>query len=654
MKFAASVLAILLSFIAAAHTAARADWTAGGVPLCPSAAIQTAPLIVSDGAGGSIIAWRSFLNNESNIYAQRIDAGGNELWDSCGVPICTSPHDQTPFDMMPDGAGGAIILWEDYRYDSEDIFVQRIGASGTVLWAWNGVAVCTATGRQFGPRLDSDGAGGAVMAWLDFRGGEYCDVYAQRVNAAGTVQWAANGAPVCTAVNDQLSLDIVSDGAGGAIIAWHDLRLNPNYDIYAQRVDGSGTALWTSNGVAVCTAANVQKYPEMVSDGAGGAIVAWKDNRRGPDDLYAQRLNAAGTALWTVNGASLCTTGTVQRFHQIVSDGAGGAILAWPDSRNGSWDIYAQRVSASGAARWTANGVPICTAAGAQEDPQIAADAAGATFIAWQDARAGEYDIYAQRLTSSGAAQCTPNGFAVCTAPKEQSSPAIAADGTGGAIVAWQDYRDGINFNNYAASTRFASVAPASIDFGTVYIGEHRDKTLTIENTGCSVLALDVGETCEHFQIITDELVPFLGPGQSSTVTIRFEPTCAGSHVCEIATGPECSSVNCIGVGTDHATGDDTPNMPDATFLAQNYPNPFNPVTEISFGLKEPANVSLRIYDAAGRLVRELAAGTHPAGMHHAIWNGRDASGAAVSSGIYFYKLDAGAFSQTRKIVLLR
>ena len=298
--------------------------------------------------------------------------------------------------------------------------------------------------------------------------------------------------------------------------------------------------------------------------------------------------------------------------------------------------------------------MPVCAAAGAQENPQIVSDAAGSTFITWQDARAGEYDIYAQRMTSSGGAQCTPNGFAICTAADEQSFPALAVDGSGGAIVTWQDFRNGANYNNYAASTQVSSVIPNVIDFGTVYVGEHTDTTFTIENMGCGIIALDVGEACEHFSIVSDEFVSELGPGQSTTVTVRFEPASAGAHTCEIATGTKCSSVSCSGVGADHATGDDTPNAPEVNFLAQNFPNPFNPVTEISFGLKEPANVSLRIYDAAGRLVRELASGIHPAGTHHAIWNGRDANGAAVSSGIYFYRLDAGAFSETRKMVLLR
>jgi flagellar hook assembly protein FlgD len=64
--------------------------------------------------------------------------------------------------------------------------------------------------------------------------------------------------------------------------------------------------------------------------------------------------------------------------------------------------------------------------------------------------------------------------------------------------------------------------------------------------------------------------------------------------------------------------------------------------------------VSLRIYDAAGRLVRVLIAGTKPAGNYSEAWDGLDASGRASASGIYFYRLDAGAFAQTRKMVLLR
>jgi hypothetical protein len=104
----------------------------------------------------------------------------------------------------------------------------------------------------------------------------------------------------------------------------------------------------------------------------------------------------------------------------------------------------------------------------------------------------------------------------------------------------------------------------------------------------------------------------------------------------------------------DNLTGDDTPKAPGASYLAQNFPNPFNPTTRITFGLAAPADVSLRIYDAAGRLVRVLAEEARPAGNYAELWDGRDARGAAVASGIYFYRLQAGAFTETRKMALLR
>ena len=106
-------------------------------------------------------------------------------------------------------------------------------------------------------------------------------------------------------------------------------------DIYAQRVNASGVPQWTADGVALCTAANYQAYPTIVSDGAGGAIVTWQDGRSGyrnsAADIYAQRVNALGVPQWTADGVALCTAASSQGSPTIVSDGAGGAIVTWQD-----------------------------------------------------------------------------------------------------------------------------------------------------------------------------------------------------------------------------------------------------------------------------------------------------------------------------------
>jgi hypothetical protein len=104
----------------------------------------------------------------------------------------------------------------------------------------------------------------------------------------------------------------------------------------------------------------------------------------------------------------------------------------------------------------------------------------------------------------------------------------------------------------------------------------------------------------------------------------------------------------------EDVTGTDRAGAPSVTYLGQNSPNPFNPSTRITFGLKDAAIVSLRIYDVAGRLVRVLVAGSRPAGNYSELWNGKDSRGTSVASGIYFCRLDAGPFTQTRKMILLR
>ncbi len=88
--------------------------------------------------------------------------------------------------------------------------------------------------------------------------------------------------------------------------------------------------------------------------------------------------------------------------------------------------------------------------------------------------------------------------------------------------------------------------------------------------------------------------------------------------------------------------------------LSQNYPNPFNPQTTIAFSVKERGLVNLKVYNVAGQLVRTLANEQFAAGAHTKVWDGRNDAGQAVSSGVYFYKLVANNFTQTKKMVLLK
>ena len=94
--------------------------------------------------------------------------------------------------------------------------------------------------------------------------------------------------------------------------------------------------------------------------------------------------------------------------------------------------------------------------------------------------------------------------------------------------------------------------------------------------------------------------------------------------------------------------------VPRATMLLNAHPNPFNPTTMIPYCLASSERVTLRIFDAQGKLVRTLAEGEKPAGSYEVAWNGRDDSGRSVATGMYFVQLQAGSYEATKKLLMIR
>ena len=94
--------------------------------------------------------------------------------------------------------------------------------------------------------------------------------------------------------------------------------------------------------------------------------------------------------------------------------------------------------------------------------------------------------------------------------------------------------------------------------------------------------------------------------------------------------------------------------IPTAYTLDQNYPNPFNPETRISYSLPEPAYVKLSIFDINGTLIKTLQDGDQSTGRYESIWNGENSFGLKVGSGVYFYRIQANSFVQTRKMVTFK
>ncbi|HET9325671.1 MAG TPA: FlgD immunoglobulin-like domain containing protein [Candidatus Eisenbacteria bacterium] len=430
------------------------------LPVCTAPGTQENPAAIADGVDGAIVVWHDFRNvdNGADIYVQHVLASGavDPAWPADGRALCTATSPQVAAAIASDGAGGAIITWRDYRGGFPDIYAQHVLASGAVDPAWpaDGRALCTAAGSQEYPKIVADGAGGAIITWRDDRGVD-ADIYAQHVLASGAVDpaWPADGRALCTAAGTQQSPAILGDGAGGAIVTWNDYR-SGNAGIYAQHVLSSGAVdpAWPAEGRALCAAVNSQGPSAIASDGAGGAIVTWNDLRTGGTnwDIYAQHVLASGAVDpgWPVDGRALCTAANTQYSAAIVSDGADGAIVTWHDYRSGiDYDIYAQHLLAGGVVdpTWPADGRAVSTAAQSQQYPRIVADGAGGAIMTWDDYRSGGVDSYAQHLLASGMLDPAwpADGRALSTASGNQGNPTIVSDGMDGAIVMWCDTRGG-------------------------------------------------------------------------------------------------------------------------------------------------------------------------------------------------------------------
>ncbi|MBT4713830.1 MAG: T9SS type A sorting domain-containing protein [Candidatus Marinimicrobia bacterium] len=166
--------------------------------------------------------------------------------------------------------------------------------------------------------------------------------------------------------------------------------------------------------------------------------------------------------------------------------------------------------------------------------------------------------------------------------------------------------------------------------------------TLVGGGTGSFYPDISPGETLaptNHLCVQVNENTPIGTP-----IYFNMELSCTGYFI---------SEETVLLIGYVSIEGDES-TLPDHFMLEQNYPNPFNPTTTISYALPEQAGVKLTVFDILGQEVIKLRDETKSPGNYRVQWNGIDDQGNQVSTGVYFCRLEAGSFSQTIKMVLLR
>lgn len=454
----------------------KAQWSTNpsiNNPISVATNDQLTPKIISDNAGGAIMVWNDYRNaTTSYIYAQRINSTGVVQWNVDGEMLGKSVSYNKRPAITADGFGGAIISWVDSSGTGITLYMQRLNSLGVQQWAPGGIVIAAINSNYMSsPELLSDGSGGATVTWADDRTNTnlISKIYVQHVNSAGNTLYNTNGLAISSNSSVQFSPKLISDGASGAIITYSDFRNGFDVDVYAQRINSSGVIQWPLDGIAISTAANNQSDPKLISDGSGGAIIIWQDLRTGIYDIYYQHINTAGVVQWANNGLVLSASTSDKIYPAIVDDGIGGFFVAWQQFGSGQsfFDMYVQRVNQSGIALWTTNGNGIGVGLYDQQNADIITDGSGGVIVTWEGYTGpNNFDIRAQRINSLGVNLWPTNGAFVTTNPDHQNLPALISDGASGAIVVWQDYRPAPNYDIYAqkipASGVICNSAPSS------------------------------------------------------------------------------------------------------------------------------------------------------------------------------------------------
>ena len=350
------------------------------------------PSIALDGSGGLLVSWTHVGRASQAVHVMQLTSSGTPApgWPANGVLLRPTYENQWVSCVCSDGDGGAIVAW----YDEPGIIMadhMMAGGSVDARWPSGGLFVSDPTHTSEAPALVPDGHGGCFIAWQqgDANGAEHPTLQHLLTDGSLAPGWSLYGRTLTGLQSEAGAFRIyggapfryssaIADGSGGIIVAWSTI-VNGSGQVYVQRVlaDGSVAPTWPATGYAVAPDAFDQRLPCVAPDGTGGAFVAWQQGPGGSiyNEILVQRVDGSGSVArdWPRAGYQQAA-GPGSRSHPVaVSDGAGGAIVAWEENDGGTANIFASRAAPGTTSTPRAGPTSAFSLAGFRPNPSLAA-----------------------------------------------------------------------------------------------------------------------------------------------------------------------------------------------------------------------------------------------------------------------------------------
>jgi hypothetical protein len=556
-------------------------------------------------------------------------------WNSnpaVNLTVCDTTGEQVLPKIARTSDGGCYIGWFDSRNSGYEVYLQKLDVNGNKQFPPNGLLI--SNNPQSSSLVDwdlaVDDSNCCVLAFTDTRAGSSINPYAYRISPTGQFLWGANGIALTDSVSVfQANPKVIVTSDGNFVIPWQY-----NNKIAMVKLTKAGTKPWGPVPIMVIGNPSVNEkfnYPAGVNSDNGSIILYWIGYtgsflNPGNYKLYTQKYSSAGAGLWGNPQDTLWNLGNAQGFYQpsVYSDGINGAVYVWQSFVTGPTVCYVQRKNSAGQIQFPVNGSAVTTTGATMLNFQPAAaymPATGETYVFWQrkNSLQSAIGVYGQKFSSTGTRLWADSGavFKPLDGNSFASLNVITRDsneyvyyvellaGVNGLIKAFKSDRNGnIGWGG-------SILTPGS------FTGPKDRMSVTMNSAGMSMLAF------------SDSRIDAYGMyAQNINLNGTFGPP---------------TGIQTIGNV-----------IPSKFQLHQNYPNPFNPVTKIKFDIAEKvkgqtSNVKIIIYDILGKEVATLLSEQLQPGTYEVQF---DAS--RISSGVYYYKLSAGDYTETKSMMLIK
>lgn len=621
--------------------------------------------------GNTWITWTQ-AGDTNFCRAQVINFAGEQLWVNGGKILTTSVCN--PVIMAyPDRA---VFAWSPEYEPLTSVRRQTIGTSGAYFYPQGGEAFRESIAGLTSLRETIALNDRYISFWIDSRSA--WKIYYQILNQNMQPQLQEAGRALNPDLPDSEDLIAVRKTADGSVIvlynSWIESGGDPQNHCYIQKLDASGNPQYPGNGVEISNSGNLDSTDLKLGIVDNDVYVGWRSvNPSLEYKIMGQRL-VNGQKVWGDSGKVIyiAPAGNSVRIADLQ-----GSYYQWTieEINSGVSRLMALRVDPNGdpASGWNPSGERICADDTFSEQDIQESSLVGSDLVTFCRARkSGFSQMRVQKMNANAQRLWQEDGIAL----DPGFSEILDVDyGAKLAILGFQNTETnrGVKFQMIDENGNLMLNPETWVMDG--FIGYYTSGSITRFENGSYLLvfAKAFGDWIYDRDLLYRMITPqgaFMEAEPMAFCTARDQQFwSSGASIGNqalITWSDDRSGVSDFEAGlggiwgrafTSNYVGTSDPELiPGAIALLEaNYPNPFNPITTISFSLPEAGIPQLRIFNLKGQLVKTLATDIlYPAGKHSIIWNGTDEQNRAVSSGVYFYRLEFEGTSQTRKMVMAK